>query len=71
MCDYNSTHQEVLYIYMYICMYICIYIYMLVALSCLTLGDPMDCSPSGSSLHGIPQARTLEWIAIPFSKGSS
>ena len=31
----------------------------------------MHYSPSGSSVHGIPQARTLEWIAIPFSKGSS
>ena len=32
--------------------------------SCLTLGDPMDCSPPGSSVQGILQARTLEWIAI-------
>ena len=35
------------------------------------LCDPMDCSPSGSSVHGILQARTLEWVAIPFSRGSS
>ena len=34
---------------------------------CLTLCDPMDCSPPGSSVHGISQARTLEWIAISFS----
>ena len=33
--------------------------------------DPMDCSPPGSSVHGISQARMLEWVAIPFSKGSS
>ena len=33
--------------------------------------DPMDCSPTGSSLHGIFQARILEWVAIPYSKGSS
>ena len=33
--------------------------------------DPMDCSPPGSSVHGILQARTLEWVAISFSKGSS
>ena len=33
--------------------------------------DPMDCSPPGSSVHGTPQARMLEWIAIPFSKGSA
>ena len=38
-----------------------------VAQSCLTLGDPMDCSLSGSSVHGIFQARVLEWGAIAFS----
>ena len=38
---------------------------------CLTLCDPMDCSPPGSSVHGILQARILEWTAIPFSRGSS
>ena len=43
----------------------------LVAQSCLTLCDPMNCSPSVSSIHGILQARILEWIAIPFSRGSS
>ena len=37
---------------------------------CLTLCDPMDCSPPGSSVHGILQARILEWVAIPFSRGS-
>ena len=37
---------------------------------CLTLCDPMDCSPLGSSVHGILQARILEWVAIPFSRGS-
>ena len=40
-----------------------------VAQSCLTLSDPMDCSPPDSSIHGIFQARVLEWVAIPFSKG--
>ena len=38
-----------------------------VAQSCLTLCDPMDCSPPGSSAHGIFQARVLEWGAIAFS----
>ena len=38
-----------------------------VAQSCPTLGDPMDCSPPGSSIHGIFQARVLEWGAIAFS----
>ena len=42
-----------------------------VAQSCPTLCDPMDCSLSGSSVHGIFQARVLEWIAISFSRGSS
>ena len=42
-----------------------------VAQSCLTLCDPMDCSPPGSSVHGILQARILEWVAISFSRGSS
>ena len=36
--------------------------------SCPTLCDPMDCSSSGSSVHGILQARVLEWVAISFSK---
>ena len=36
-----------------------------------TLCDPMDYSPPGSSVHGILQARILEWVAIPFSRGSS
>ena len=44
---------------------------MLDAQSCPTLWDPMDCSPPGSSVHGILQARILEWVAIPSSKGSS
>ena len=39
--------------------------------SCLTLCHPMDCRPSGSSVHGILQARILEWVAIPFSRGFS
>ena len=43
----------------------------LVTQSCLTLCDPTDCSLPASSVHGIFQARTLEWIAISFSRGSS
>ena len=39
--------------------------------SCLTLCDPMDCSPPGSSVHGILQKRILEWVTIYFSRGSS
>ena len=43
----------------------------LLAQSCLTLCNPMDCSSPGSFVHGILQARTLEWVAIPYSRGSS
>ena len=39
-----------------------------VAQSCPTLSDPTDCSPPGSSVHGIFQARVLEWVAIAFSE---
>ena len=42
-----------------------------VAQLCLTLHDPMDCSPPGSSVHGIFQARVLEWVAIAFSEGNT
>ena len=38
---------------------------------CLTLCDPVDGSPPGSSVHGILQARILKWVVIPFSGGSS
>ena len=38
---------------------------------CLTLCDPMDCCPPGSSVHGILQARILEWVAMPSSRESS
>ena len=43
----------------------------LVTQSCPTVGDSMDCSPWGSCVDGILQARILEWIAIPLSSGSS
>ena len=42
-----------------------------VAQSCLTLCNPMDCSLPGSSVHGILQARVLQWVAMPFSRGFS
>ena len=43
----------------------------LVAQSCLTLCDPVDCSPPGSSVHRIIQARLLEWVAMPSGRGTS
>ena len=39
--------------------------------SCPTLWDPNDCSPPGSSVHGLLQARILEWVAMSYSRGSS
>ena len=44
---------------------------MKVAQLCLTLCDLMDCTPLFSSVHGVVQERILEWVAIPFSRGSS
>ena len=44
--------------------------YCMCAKSCPTLCDAMDCSPPGSSVHGILQARILEWVAMPSSRES-
>ena len=57
----------ILYIYTHI--YICSYL-LLVTQSCLTPCDPMDCSPPGSTVHGILQARILEWVAKPSTRAS-
>ena len=50
---------------------VCVCVCVLIAQWCLTLCDPMDQSPPGSSVHGILQARILEWVAISFYRGSS
>ena len=54
-----------------ICSLPAMHMYLLVAQSCLTLCDSMDCSPLVFSVHGILHARLLVWVAIPFSRGSS
>ena len=51
--------------------YICVKVKVLVTQLCLTLCYPMDCSPPGSCVPGILQAKILEWVSIPFSRGSS
>ena len=48
----------------------CLHRWVLLLQSCLTLCDPTDCNPPGSSVHGILQARIQEWIDMPSSKGS-
>ena len=63
-----------IYIYIYVC--VCVYTHTRALASAKllqlhpTLCDPMDCSPSGSSVHGILQAGILEWVAMPSSGGS-
>ena len=47
------------------------YMKVLITQSCPTLCDPMDCSPTGTSVHGVLQARIQEWVAISFSRESS
>ena len=51
----------------YVCVHVCV---CLRAQSCPTVCNTMDCSPPGSSVHGIFQARILEWVAISYSRGS-
>ena len=52
-------------------LYVFVHVCVLVPQSYLTVYNLMDCSPPGSSVHGILQARILEWVAISFSRGSS
>ena len=70
--------RKIIYIYIYnTYIFICNFLYLYVntesevTQSCPTFCDPMDCSLPGSSVHGIFQARVLEWVAISFSRGSS
>ena len=63
-CLFN-LYAECVYVCVCVCVCVC------VAQLCPTLCDPMDCSPSGSSVHRILQARILEWVAISFSNMQS
>ena len=51
-----------------VCLCVCV---RSISQSCPTLCNPLDCSPSRSSVHGISQARILQWVAISYSRGSS
>ena len=75
MCVYKYINKGM---YIYIYMYLCVYIYNVYMKSesdsCSVVSDSLlshGLSVLGSSVHGILQARTLEWVAIPFSGGSS
>ena len=64
-CDDLKHSFKMLYMDVYTCMHA------KSLESCPTLCDCMNCSPPGSSVHGILQARTVEWVAMPSSRGSS
>ena len=65
----NETHrnsrdpQKILFKQYLLCVCVCVFVQSLQL--CLTLCHPVDCSPPGSSVHGIPRARILEWVAMP------
>ena len=63
----HVQHQLRIWLILYMFMRVCAKLLQ----SCPTFCNPMDCSPPGSSVHGILQARILEWIAMPSSRGSS
>ena len=69
ICCLSSMMMMMMTMMMMMCVCMCVCV--LAAQLCLTLCEPMNCSLPGSSVHGILQARTLEWIAIPFFRGSS
>ena len=63
------TQKSYIIITLGLCVFVCVCV--LVTQSYLTLCNPMDCSPPGSSVHRILQARILEWVSISSSRGSS
>ena len=66
-CPFERPRSEVpVYVYMYIFFPVCFPV--VLTQLCLILCDPMDCSSPSSSVHGVSQAKILEWVAISFSK---
>ena len=66
---YNNKFYVKFHYILKVISHMCMYV--LVAQLCPTICDPMDCSPPGSSVHGIVQAWILDWVAISFARGSS
>ena len=70
ICNIFSHFVDCLFILLMVPFAVCWKVKVLAAQLCLTLCNPMDfCSPSGCSVHGILQARTLQWVAISFLQG--
>ena len=75
-CFFDSTYKWYHIVWVFLCLVyftesVCVWACVLVTQSCPTLCDPMGCSLPDSPVHGILQARILEWVAIPFSRVSS
>ena len=58
-------------VFVYVCVCVCVCVCVNHSVVCPILWDPMNCSPPGSSVHEILQARIWDWVAIPFSRESS
>ena len=69
--DVQQNDSKIYSLYIIYIMYICVCVCAQSLQSCLILWNPMDCRLPGSSVHGIFQARILEWVAISYSRGSS
>ena len=67
----EMTVKDSLLLYFFKALCLCVCVHVESFQSCPTLCDPTDSSPQGSSAHGFLQARILEWVATPFSRGSS
>ena len=71
LCHWPRLLQYLPSVLIHLCSWYWVKVKVLVTQSCLTLCHPMDCSPPGSSVHGILQARILGWVDIPFSRRPS
>ena len=67
----NNYEYFLIICYEYVYIFVCAWVHVKLLQSCLTLCNAVDLSPPGTSVHGILQARRLEWVAISFSRGSS